>query len=392
MRPVYIVGVGMTRFGKHPGESYQQLAAEATRAALLDAGLSASAVQNAFVGSAINASTTHQEMIVGQIALRSLGVADIPIFNIENACASASSALHLGWMSVASGTVDVSLALGCEVMTSAPKTDVARAIGRGADVDIYDEGDAPTGRSYFMELYAGLTRAYMQRSGADAGVFAEVAAKNYRHGAANPLAQFGAQVTAAEVLASRAIIDPLTLMMCSPFSDGAAAAVLVSGEMLARCTGRPVEVLASVIASGARDPQVGGNAVVKASRRAYDIAGIGPNDLSLVEVHDAVAPAEVWEYEDLGLVAVGDGPKLVAEGVTSLGGRIPVNPSGGLVARGHPIGATGLGQIHEAVCQLRGDAGVRQIPDARFALTQNAGGFHELDNAAISIHILGRSG
>ena len=391
MRPVYIVGVGMTRFGKHPGESYQQLAASATRAALSDAGLDVSAVQNAFVGSAINASTTHQEMIVGQIALRSLGVADIPIFNIENACASASSALHLGWMSVASGMADVSLALGCEVMTDVPKADVARAIGRGVDVDIYDDGDAPTGRSYFMELYAGLTRAYMERSGADPGVFAEVAAKNYRHGAANPLAQFGAQVTAADVLASRAIVDPLTLMMCSPFSDGAAAAVLVSGDMLARCSGRPVEVLASIIASGSSDPGIDGNAVVKASRRAYEMAGVGPADLSMVEVHDAVASAEVWEYEDLGLVAAGDGPKLVAEGATSLGGRIPVNPSGGLVARGHPIGATGLGQIHEAVCQLRGEAGVRQVPQARFALTQNAGGFLDLDNAAISIHILGRA-
>ena len=384
MQPVYIVGVGMTRFGKHPGASYKALAATAVDAALADAGLPASAVQNAFVANALGASTTHQEMISGQIALRSVGICDIPIFNVENACASASSALHLGWMSVASGMADVSLALGCEVMTDAPKADVARAIGRGVD------GDAPAGRSYFMELYAQLTREYMQRSGAGAAVFAEVAAKNYRHGAANPLAQFGADVTAADVLASRAIIDPLTLMMCSAFSDGAAAAVLVSEAMLTRCSGVPVRVLASVIASGSRDPEVDGNAVVKASRRAYELAGVGPQDLSLVEVHDAVAPAEVWEYEDLGLVGRGDGAKLVAEGGTSLGGRIPVNPSGGLVARGHPIGATGLGQIHEAVTQLRGHAGSRQVPSARFALTQNAGGFLDADNAAISIHILGR--
>jgi len=392
VRPVYIVGVGMTRFGKHPGETYKQLAEVAVRTALGDAGLAPSSVQNAFVANAIGASTTHQEMIAGQVALRGVGIADIPIFNIENACASSSSAVHLGWMSVASGMVDVSLALGVETMTGAPKPDVARAIGRGVDVDIYDDHDAPAGRSHFMELYAGLTRAYMDRSGAGVDVFAQVAAKNYRHGAANPLAQFGADVTAADVLASRTIVDPLTLMMCSPFSDGAAAAVMVSEEMLAHCTGLPVEILASVIASGSADPAAEGNAVVKASRLAYDTAAIGPEDLSMVEVHDAVAPAEVWEYEDLGLVAPGDGPKLVAERATSLGGRIPVNPSGGLVARGHPIGATGLGQIHEAVLQLRGHAGHRQIPDCRVALTQNAGGYLELDNAAIAIHILSRHG
>ncbi len=391
MRRVFIVGVGMTRFGKHPGQSYKQLVVTAARAALADAGLSTKAVESAFVANALGASTTHQEMIAGQVALRSLGIADIPVFNVENACASASSALHLAWMSVASGAVDVSLALGCEVMTSAPKAEVARAIGRGLDVETYAQGDAPTGRSAFMELYASLARDYMERTGCTSRVFAEVAAKNYRHGAANELAQFGAELDADAVLASRSIIDPLTLLMCSPFSDGAAAAVIVSEDVLARCTGRPVEVLASVIASGSADPSVDGNAVVKASRRAYETAGIGPADLSLVELHDAVAPAEVWEYEDLGLASPGDGPKLVAERATSLGGRIPVNPSGGLVARGHPIGATGLGQIHEAVVQLRGQARPRQIDGARLALTQNAGGFVELDNAAIAIHILGRT-
>lgn len=392
MRRVYIVGVGMTRFGKHPGESYKQLAATAARAALADAGLGAAAVQSAFVANALGASTTHQEMIAGQVALRSLGIADIPVFNVENACASASSALHLGWMSVASGAVDVSLTLGCEVMTNAPKAEVARAIGRGLDVETYADGDAPTGRSAFMELYASLARDYLERTGCTRRVFAEVAAKNYRHGAANELAQFGADLDADDVLASRSIIDPLTLLMCSPFSDGAAAAVIVSEDVLARCSGRPVEVLASVIASGSTDPSTAGNAVVKASRRAYETAGIGPSDLSMVELHDAVAPAEVWEYEDLGLAAPGDGPRLVAERATSIGGRIPVNPSGGLVARGHPIGATGLGQIHEAVIQLRGLAGARQIEGARLALTQNAGGFVELDNAAIAIHILGSAG
>lgn len=390
MRPVYVVGVGMTRFGKHVDASYKDLAVAATRTALADAGLPPSSVQSAFVSNALGASTSHQEMIAGQVVMHEIGVADIPVFNVENACASASSALHLAWMSVAAGVTDISLAVGVETMTNAPRAEVARAIGRGVDVDIYDGGDAPGGRSHFMELYAGLTRAYMERSGATVEVFAEVAAKNYRHGAANRFAQFGGAVTAADVLASRMIIDPLTLMMCSPFSDGAAAAIVVGGDALQRCTGLPIEIVASVIASGASDPAVDGNAVAKASRRAYETAGIGPHELSMAEVHDAVAPAELWEYEDLGLVAQGDGAKLVAEGATALGGRIPVNPSGGLVAKGHPIGATGLGQIFEAVMQLRGKAGARQIPDCRFALTQNAGGYLDVDNAAIAIHILGR--
>jgi len=179
----------------------------------------------------------------------------------------------------------------------------------------------------------------------------------------------------------------------STFADADAAGdgveVPVAAAAMQRCSGLPIEILASVISSGASDPAVDGNAVAKASRRAYELAGIGPRELSMAEVHDAVAPAELWEYEDLGLVAQGDGAKLVAEGATTLGGRIPVNPSGGLVAKGHPIGATGLGQIFEAVTQLRGQAGPRQIPDCRFALTQNAGGYLDVDNAAIAIHILG---
>jgi acetyl-CoA acetyltransferase len=186
------------------------------------------------------------------------------------------------------------------------------------------------------------------------------------------------------------VVEPLTLLMCSPISDGAAAALVVGEDQLDRFDGVPVEILASVVRSGSVDPAATGSAVARASRLAYERAGVGPEDLDLLEVHDAVAPAELFTYEDLGLAAPGDGARLLAEGATTLGGRSPVNVSGGLVARGHPIGATGLGQVHEAVQQLRGRCGERQVAGARLALTENAGGWLEQDNAAVAVHLFGR--
>jgi acetyl-CoA acetyltransferase len=386
VRDVYIAGIGMTRFAKQPGRGLKDLAEEAVTGALKDAGRTAADLEAAFVGNAVAATITGQEMLAGQFSLRPAGIGEIPIVNVENACASASSAMHLAWQGIAGGLYDAVLAVGVEKMTHPDKTVSFAAIGGSVDVETTPT-DLPAGRSFLMDLYAEVSAEYMARSGATPEDFARVVVKNQRHGALNPLAQYGGDLTVEEVLAAREIVWPFTLPMCSPISDGAAAALLVSDRFLA--DGAPkVMVRASVMRSA---PVTGENSVTTlASKAAYDVAGIGPEDLDCVEVHDAAASAELWIYEQLGLTEPGGGPELIRSGRTDLTGELPVNTSGGLLSRGHPIGATGLAQTVEAVLQLRGEAGERQVPGARIALTQNAGGFHGRDNVVSVIHLLQR--
>jgi acetyl-CoA acetyltransferase len=248
-------------------------------------------------------------------------------------------------------------------------------------------------RSFFMDIYAEMTKQYMRRSGATTEQFAEVVVKNQHNGALNPRAQYGSELTVAEVLATREVVWPLTLLMCSPISDGAAAVVLASEQARRRLNARPgPRVRASVVVSGNRhddnDPTAG--SAGRAAALAFEAAGIEPAELDCVEVHDATAPAELIAYEQLGLAAPGQGPELIESGETKLGGRLPVNTSGGLLSKGHPIGATGIAQLCEATWQLRGEAGPRQVEGARVALTQNGGGWLEGDSAAMSVHILSR--
>jgi acetyl-CoA acetyltransferase len=386
VRDVYIAGIGMTRFAKQPGRGLKDLAEEAVTGALKDAGRTAADLEAAFVGNAVAATITGQEMLAGQFSLRPAGIGEIPIVNVENACASASSAMHLAWQGIAGGLYDAVLAVGVEKMTHPDKTVSFAAIGGSVDVETTPT-DLPAGRSFLMDLYAEVSAEYMARSGATPEDFARVVVKNQRHGALNPLAQYGGDLTVEEVLAAREIVWPFTLPMCSPISDGAAAALLVSDRFLA--DGAPkVMVRASVMRSA---PVTGENSVTTlASKAAYEVAGIGPEDLDCVEVHDAAASAELWIYEQLGLTEPGGGPELIRSGRTDLTGELPVNTSGGLLSRGHPIGATGLAQTVEAVLQLRGEAGERQVPGARIALTQNAGGFHGRDNVVSVIHLLQR--
>jgi len=392
MDAALVAGVGMTRFAKSP-RTLRELAVEAVGEALADAGISVDRIQAAYVGNAAAGLVTGQEMIRGQVMLRPAGVEGIPIFNVENACASSSSAFHLGWQAVTSGAHDVVLCVGAEKLTHEDKRVGMAAIGTAVDVEARAElaellgsGQGASDRSFFMDIYAGLARDYMERSGATAGDFAEVVVKNQHNGSLNPRAQYGSELTVEEVLASRAIVSPLTLLMCSPISDGAAAAVLVSP----RSGLAGPRVRSSVVVSGNRhdngDPTSG--SVGRAARLAFDQAGIGPADLSCAEVHDASAPAELIVYEELGLAEPGGGPSLLASGRTRLDGALPVNTSGGLLSKGHPIGATGIAQICEAVWQLRGDAGDRQVDGARVALTQNGGGWLDGDSAAMSVHIL----
>jgi len=386
VRDVYIAGIGMTRFAKQPERGLKDLAEEAVTGALKDAGRTAGDLEAAFVGNAVGATITGQEMLAGQFSLRPAGIGEIPIVNVENACASASSAMHLAWQGIAGGLYDAVLAVGVEKMTHPDKTVSFAAIGGSVDVET-TPADLPAGRSFLMDLYAELSAEYMARSGATTADFARVVVKNQRHGALNPLAQYGGDLTVEEVLAAREIVWPFTLPMCSPISDGAAAALLVSDRFLADGAPR-VLVRASVMRSA---PVTGENSVTTlASKAAYEVAGVGPEDLDCVEVHDAAASAELWIYEQLGLTEPGGGPELIRSGRTDLTGELPVNTSGGLLSRGHPIGATGLAQTVEAVLQLRGEAGERQVSGARLALTQNAGGFHGRDNVVSVIHVLER--
>jgi acetyl-CoA acyltransferase len=380
MRDVYVAGTGMTLFAKQPERSLKDLVAEAVGGALDDAGVAVGAVRGCWFGNAVAGSMTGQEMVAAQVTLRPLGLGGVPVFNVENACASASSAFHLAWQAVASGACDVALAVGAEKMTHPDKARSFAAIGGSVDVELVPESQ-PTDRSFLMDMYAEAAVEYMEACGATVHDFAEVVVKNQRHGALNRLAQYGGELTVDEVLASRPIVWPFTLLMCSPISDGAAAALLVA----APSNGLP-RVAASVVRSAADSFKVS----ELAAEAAYSMAGVGPGDLDCVEVHDAAASAELVLYEQLGLAAPGDGPSLIRGGATRLGGSCPVNTSGGLLARGHPIGATGLAQIVETVTQLRDRAGPRQVPGARLALTQNAGGWHAHDNITAAIHIFER--
>ena len=399
MHTVYVAGVGMTRFEKS-SRSLKELVSEAVTQALADSSTTPRDLEAAYLGNAVAGLVTGQEMIRGQVLLRPVGIEAIPVFNVENACASAASAFHLGWQAVAYGAQDVVLCVGAEKLTHDDKSVGLAAIGTAVDMEARADmaaamGSAPdfAKRSFFMDIYADMTKDYMRRSGATPAQFAEVAVKNQHNGALNPRAQYGGDLTVDDVLSARQVVWPLTLLMCSPVSDGAAAAVLASDGALRRLGGRPgPRVRASVVVSGNRhdadDPSAG--SAGRAAALAFEAAGLGPDDLDCAEVHDATAPAELIAYEQLGLAAPGEGPELLESGRTRLGGRLPVNTSGGLLSKGHPIGATGIAQLCEATWQLRGEAGARQVEGARVALTHNGGGWLEGDSAAMSVHILSR--
>ena len=397
MRQVALVGAGMTRFGKHQDRSMKDLAREAVENALRAAGIEKEAIEAAAVGNAVAGLITGQECIRGQVVLREMGIGGIPVINTENACASSSTAFHLAWLYVASGMYDTVLAVGMEKLFHPDKKKTFNAIGSAIDLELADEfarqmsGEQATGagesRSVFMDYYANLARAHMARHGTTREQFARVAAKNHTNGSLNPHAQFQTPRTVEDILAAPLIAEPLTRMMCSPIGDGAAAVVVTTAEKARQLTAKPVYVRASIVASSQQHAADEPGIVTNAAQKAYKMAGIGPEEVRVVEVHDATAPAELIVYEELGLCRVGEGGKMIDDGVTKLGGRVPVNPSGGLLAKGHPVGATGVAQISEIFWQLRGEAGKRQVPGARVGLTENGGGVLGNENAVASVHI-----
>lgn len=402
MRPVVVLGVGMTPFGKFLDRSLKDLAREAVEACLKHGGIDKGRLDAAFVGNAMAGLMEGQECIRGQVVLRPLGIDSIPIVNAENACASSSTAFHLGWMAVASGLYDTVLVLGMEKLYSEDKRKSFRAIGSAVDVEVMGrvaealrsggDGGGPgsegAGRSIFMDFYAMAARMHMDRFGTTKTHFARIASKNHLHGSLNPRAQYRETMSVEEILNAHTVVEPLTRPMTSPIGDGAAAAILCDANTARRHTQKPVFVRASVLVSGKDRSFEEPTIVQRAARKAYEAAGVGPSDLHVAEVHDATSAAELLVYEELGLCAEGEGGKLVDENATTLGGPIPVNTSGGLCSKGHPVGATGVAQIAEIVWQLRAEAGERQVHGAKVGLTQNGGGALGNEAAAMAVHIL----
>ena len=404
-----LAGVGMTRFGRHLESGLKALGAEAVREALADAGVAPERLQAAFVGNAAAGLITGQESIRGQVILRGMGLGRLPVVNVENACASGSTALHQACAMVSAGAYDVVLALGVEKLYHPDKKRTFSAFSGAVDVEALaailaglqrnaEQGGAAQAasgagekRSMFMDLYALAARAHMARYGTTREQFAAVAAKNSYHGSLNPRAQFREALTIADVLAAPMVAEPLTRPMCSPIGDGAAAVVVVSPRQ-ARALGirQPVRVAATALCSGWDHGDDEPGTIEVCAAEAYEQAGIGPSDLDVAEVHDASAPAEILACESLGLCPVGEGGKLVESGATRLGGRIPVNPSGGLLRKGHPVGASGVAQIVELTEQLQGRCGARQVEGARVALAQNGGGNIGTDAAAMCVTVLVR--
>lgn len=407
---IYIIGVGMTPFGRHLERSLESLAGEAVEAALTDAGCTRMLIEQVFYSGATQGALQGQYAIPGQVVLSKIGLVGIPAYNVENACASGTSAFQLAVQALRAGECDIAMALGAEKMNIADKArslalfdggwDVARAeenaalllsLGEGVDVPEGSESDRPYSR--FMAIYAAMCRFWMKSFGTTQRQIAAIAAKNHMHSVHNPLSQYRKPFTIDEVLAAPPITFPLTMPMCSPVSDGAAAVIVCTEAGLRRLGGnreRAVTVAATAIATATpREATDFEQAVCRrAATTAYERAGLGPKDVSVVEVHDATAMGEVMAVEYLGLTPMGGAGPAAERGELSIGGRVPVNPSGGLECKGHPIGATGLGQLHELVTQLRGEAGVRQVEGARVALQENGGGSIGVEEAVVAVNIL----
>jgi acetyl-CoA acetyltransferase len=405
----YVAGVGMTRFGKHLDMTLKGLAGEAIREALADTGLTGADLEVAYMGNAAGGVVQGQEMISGQVALRELGIGRIPVINVENACATSSTAFNQACAMVTAGAYDVALVCGFEKLFHEDKMRSFAAFDGAVDTENtdgvmgsletlaakageeVDKVNAGKTRSVFMDIYSLMTIAHMKAYGTTVEQIAGVTAKNAFHGSLNPRAQFQVAMSIEEVLASREIVWPLTLPMCSPIGDGAAAVVVVS-ERKAKELGlsKPVRVLSSALVSGFDEEEGDLSVGAFAASLAYEAAGVGPGDLSVVELHDASAPSEIIAYEYLGLCDKGQGGKLIEDGTTRLGGRLPVNVSGGLLRKGHPIGASGAAQIVELTEQLQGRCHQRQVEGARIALAHNGGGMIGTDAAATVVSILCR--
>jgi len=403
----------MTAFGRHLERPVHDLAREALEGALRDACCAASDIGVAIYSGMTQGCLQGQRSIPGQVVFSRIGIDSIPIFNVENACASGSTAVHLAIQSLRAGSTDVALALGAEKMNVLDKAMALSLFESGWDVSRTEEhcqallrmgelaamapDPEPTGvQGQFMALYAGLCRLYMKTRGTTQRQIAAVAAKNHAHSVHNPCSQLRKSYTVEEILAAPPVSYPLTRPMCASLADGAAAAILCTEDGLERIGAdrkRCIRIAASVMRSfGHRridQPELDVGRL--AANQAYEQAGLGPRDMDVAEVHEASSMGEIIQVENLGFAYLGEGGVAAERGEFSLGGRLPVNPSGGSESKGNPLGATGIGQLYELTTQLRGEAGARQVPRARHAIQQNGGGLQGIEDAAVAIHILSRA-
>ncbi|PIP37806.1 MAG: thiolase [Desulfobacterales bacterium CG23_combo_of_CG06-09_8_20_14_all_51_8] len=409
MTNVNIIGLGMIRFNKYPERGVRDMAHEVINLALSDAGIKKEDLQAGFFSNTFWGMFDNQHSIRGQVVLRSMGIGAIPVVNVENACAGASTALHLAYTGIRAGMVDMALVVGSEKITHPDKIKSLSAYATCMDVDNFakalemmekantlfqvdiPDGQTPPGegRSIFMDAYAMGARWHMTRFGSTQRQLAVICAKNHFHGSLNPMSQYQMDMTVDEVMAAKPIAYPLTRPMCAPVGDGAAAAIVCSEAYLAKLkNARPVKIRASVHGSGTDRDFDGEDIGERLVKKAYDMAGVGPGDISLAELHDATAYGELHQTEAMGFCPIGQGGPYAETGATRIGGKQPVNTSGGLECRGHPIGASGLAQIYELGVQLRGEAGKRQVAGARLGLAENGGGNIGVEEAAMCIHIL----
>jgi len=372
MRDVAIIGIGMTRFGELWEESLRDLLVEAALKAAADAGVDR--VDSMYVGCMSSGLFVEQEHLAS-LAADFLGMGPIPATRVESACASGGLALRSAFIEVASGLSDLVLAVGVEKMTDVSGEVCTAALAAAADQE-YESFHGVT----FPGLYAMIARAHMERYGTTCEQLAAVAVKNHANGALNPLAQFRNRITVEDVLSSIMVADPLHVLDCSPVSDGAAAAILCPLTLARKLSKKPVVRIAGVghatdsLALYRRPDLTRLRAVERSAHLALGMAKREPSEVDLAEVHDCFTIAEICVIEEVGLVPRGQGADAARSGLTARGGKIPVNVSGGLKSKGHPVGATGMAQIYELVTQLRGDAGERQVKDARIGLAQNTGG------------------
>jgi acetyl-CoA acetyltransferase len=377
MRPVFVAGAAVTPFGKHPGRSAADLGAASVVELLRKTGLAPDQADAGFVGSVYGGS------LVAQRVLQHVGISGVPVFTVENACASGASAVHLAWQGIAAGVYDCVVAVGTENLSN---------FGGGALP--LTTADAEIAQGIVMPAtYAMRAQRYLHEAGANVDDLSRVSVKNRLNGSLNPRAHFQTEIGLDQASESRPIADPLRLLHCCPNSDGAAAVLLCSEDFAAELGTPRARIRASVLRSGSfhtefRDmtwPDI----TERTAKAAYEMAGLAPADLDLVELHDAFSIAELLHAEALGIAERGKAYRAVADGEFDRDGRVAVSPSGGLLSRGHPVGATGVSQISEAYWQLTGNAGELQVPGARVALTHvTGGGIFGVDNGACSVHIL----
>ena len=408
----YIIGIGMVKFGKYLERSIKDMAGLVVEDVLQDSDLTRDDIQAAWFSNTGWGIYSFQHSIRGQVALTANGIHRIPVTNVENACASGSTALNGAWTAVKAGLYDCALAIGIEKQHHEDRALVMGSFSAGTDVEemtrtiaqlqqqekerreqeakgkgIEVQKEQAGGHSAFMDFYAAGARGHMAQYGSTQRQLATIAAKNHNNSTMNPLAQYTFPQTVEQVLADRIVSYPLTRSMCAPIGDGAAAAIVCSEDFLKKHTSdRSVRIRASVLEGGSRTGPA--DISERAARKAFETAGIGPEDVNVMEVHDATAFGELAAMEALGFCPRGEGGVMAERGDTALNGIIPVNTSGGLISRGHPIGASGLAQIYELVTQLRGEAGERQVKNHRIAMTENGGGTVGAGEAALTIHIL----